>query len=294
MGYLFLFGGLISGVSKGYCGKKVSCIVKSLREILLAYFIRMAICVLVGVTLVIAFEGTDALNIGIGGLLISLLSGVFSALFVVSWVICVQNGAYMLTDVFSTMGVALPIILSMFFFNEHVKFTQWIGFIVLICAVAVMCSYNNSIKKKMSVKTLLALLVCGISNGISSFSQKLFVNLVSGGSALVFNFYTYLFAAFVLAIGCLVYKEKNKQNEKTFSKVWGYIVIMSLFLFMNSYFLTMAAKYLDSVLLYPLNTGTALVLSAIMSSVCFGEKITKKCVSGILITFFALLLINVL
>ena len=74
----------------------------------------------------------------------------------------------------------------------------------------------------------------------------------------------------------------------------GYILLMALFLFANSYFKTLAAKHLSAVLLYPLNQGFALILSALMASVFFKEKLTAKAVIGIVTAFIGLLIINLL
>jgi multidrug transporter EmrE-like cation transporter len=57
---------------------------------------------------------------------------------------------------------------------------------------------------------------------------------------------------------------------------------------------TLAAQRLDSALLYPLNQGSALILSIIMASVFFKEKITARCIVGVCMAFGALLIINLL
>ena len=69
---------------------------------------------------------------------------------------------------------------------------------------------------------------------------------------------------------------------------------MAFCLFANSYFKTLASGYLSAVLLYPLNQGCSLILSAIMAAVLFKEKITIKAVIGILTAFIGLLIINLL
>jgi multidrug transporter EmrE-like cation transporter len=69
---------------------------------------------------------------------------------------------------------------------------------------------------------------------------------------------------------------------------------MSVMLIANSYFKTKAATHLDSAQLYPLNQGMALILSTLMASVFFKEKLTLKCVVGIFIAFIGLIVMNVL
>ena len=75
-------------------------------------------------------------------------------------------------------------------------------------------------------------------------------------------------------------------------KIFLYIFIMSVCLFANSYFKTLAAGYLNAVLMYPLSQGGALILSAIMSATLFKEKLTAKAIIGIFVAFAGLLVIN--
>lgn len=77
-------------------------------------------------------------------------------------------------------------------------------------------------------------------------------------------------------------------------KMLGYIVVMSICLYANSFFKTKAAVYLDSVQLYPLNQGLALTLSTVMAAVLFHEKLTWKCITGLLLAFCGLIVINML
>ena len=158
-----------------------------------------------------------------------------------------------------------------------------------------MCSYNNSIKTKISLPSFILLLICGIANGVSDFSQKLFVKNIPDSSVAVFNFYTYIFAALVLAISYAVTRKTTESTENTDSKkIFVFILIMAICLFANSYFKTIAAKYLSAVQLYPLNQGCSLILSAIMSAVLLKEKLTAKAVIGMITAFIGLLIINLL
>ena len=69
---------------------------------------------------------------------------------------------------------------------------------------------------------------------------------------------------------------------------------MSVCLFLNSYFKTMAAGILPSAILYPLSQGASLILSSFMSMLFFKEKLTAKCITGIALSFAGLLIINLL
>lgn len=295
MGYLFLLIALFAGATKGYCGKKISGYTNGFYHSFLANIFRMIFCTIIGFLLILLTDDFGVLTQTFDMILISALSGVSTAIFVVTWLISVRKSAYMMLDIFLMLGVLIPLVASNIFFNETIKFTQWIGIILLIIAVFIMCSYNNSIKTKITPSSFILLLVCGISNGIADFSQKVFTKNIPNGSTAAFNFYTYVFAALVLITAIVFLPKPEKTNKNSnIKKMFGYIPLMALFLFVNSYFKTLAAKYLSAVLLYPLNQGCALILSAIMSAVLFKEKLTIKAVIGIITAFISLIIINLL
>lgn len=301
MGYLFLGLALAAGITKGYCGKKTSFAVVSRSDSMIMNLLRMLLCILIGFFLVLVQNGAQALIPDGFTLLVTALSGVASAAFVVSWLLSVRTGAYMMVEVFLLLGVVVPIALCRVFFNEAIGVWQIVGIVVLLVAVFIMCTYNSSIKGRMSVGSFMLLLLCGLSNGVADFSQKLFVKSSPEGSIAAFNFYTYVFAAVVLLVAYLIFRQADKRSggeiRKPFSvikPIWYFVVIMAVCLFANSFFKTLAAQYIDAVQLYPLNQGCSVILSLLMSSLIFKERINAKCIVGICLSFVALLMINLL
>ena len=295
MGYLFLSISLLTGATKGYCGKKTGAFAVNVQSAVLLNLLRMSLCVIFGMLLVLCYNHVNYLTLNSKLLMISALSGISTSLFVVTWLISVRKSAYMMLDVFLMLGTLIPMMAGYIFFRENISSNQWIGFFILIIAVILMCSYNNSIKTKITPSSFLLLILCGCANGLTDFSQKMFVRELPDVPISVFNLYTYIFAVITLAV---VYVFVSSNNKPQFEKVaWGkyvYILVMSVALIANSYFKTKAAAYLDSAQLYPLNQGAALILSTLMASVFFKEKLTVKCIIGIFIAFIGLFIINVL
>lgn len=301
MGYLFLSVALAAGITKGYCGKKTSFAIASNSDSMIMNVLRMLLCIVIGFGLIAFTERLDVLRIDGNALLISALSGVASAAFVVSWLLSVRSGAYMMVEVFLLLGVIVPIVLCRVFFAEEIGAWQIVGIALLLVAVFIMCTYNSSIKGKMKISSFFLLLLCGVSNGLSDFSQKLFVKSYPDGSVAVFNFYTYVFAAAVLAIAYFIFRGVDKKGTvkprkplDVIKPIWIYVLIMSACLFANSFFKTQAAHHLASIQLYPLSQGGAVILSLLMSAIIFKEKINARCIVGICLSFVALLMINLL
>jgi len=298
MGYLFLLGALLAGTAKGFCGKKVSAYTSGYGDAAFVNMLRMAFCILIGAATVLAdgvlpFTGLDA-----EVLWISAFSGITTAAFVIFWLIAVKTGAYMMLDVFLMLGVGITVSCGFLFLQESLRWNQLLGFALLVVAALIMTSYNASLKGKTTLRGILLPVACGIANGLTDFSQKLFVRQVSADRVAEFSFYTYVFAALALFAVWLFFSARDRRVGVTPRKIPGrvYLLVglMSAFLFLNSYLKTLAAARLDSAVLYPLNQGAGLILSMAMAALFFKEKITPKCAVGIGIAFLALLIINLL
>lgn len=294
MGYLYLAIAMLAGAGKGYCAKKTSGLISGFRGATLSNLIRLGFCIPIGLLVVILSGDLGAMGQTGPFLWISALSGVSTAVLVFTWLVAVRKNAYMLMDVFYTLAVLIPLCLSALFFDEGIKLTQWVGILILFVAVLLLCSYNNSIKEKLTPGRILLLIISGISNGMVDFSQKLFVKTTPDVPVSVFNFYTYLFGFITLVLFFLFTRSDEKLEVKTFRKIVGYIAVMAICLFAYSFFKTQAAGLLDSVLLYPLSQGGGMIIATTMAAVFFGEKVTPRCAIGVAIAFVGLIIINLL
>ena len=299
MGYLYLTLALCFGLIKAYCGKRSSSVASSPYNAILINTVRMTICVLFGAIIVLISGISSFMDTSHELILIALLSGVGSAAFTVSWLMAVNTNAYMIVEVFIMGGTIIPLTLSSILYHEKIETIQVIGILILLVAVYCMCTYRSREKIKLSLRSLLILLLCAISSGFADFSQKLYIRQITNASISLFNLYTYIFAAITLFIIFLFIRVKAKEREKlTPAKkivrpIIHYVVIMAICLFLNFYFKTNAAGHLDAILLYPLNQGCAVVLSLLMSVVLFKEKTTLKGIVGIALSLVAMILINI-
>lgn len=293
MGYVFLGIALLAGTTKGYCGKKMGTFTVNMQSAVLVNIVRMAVCAALGALIVFLSQDVSLIVPDKRLLLISFVAGISTSVFVVTWLLSVRQSAYMMVDVFLTLGVLVPMTSCFFLFGETVSQRQWVGYAILVIAALIMCSYNNSIKVKLSVKSLIFLVTCGLANGITDFSQKWFVKEFPQLSAAVFNLYTYIFAAVILLVFYLFTLKREKPVfEEGSALKYIYVFVMAVMLMLNSLFKTKAALLLDSASLYPLNQGTALILSSLMAAVFFKERLSVKCILGMLVAFLGLLVMN--
>ena len=206
----------------------------------------------------------------------------------------------MMVDVFLLIGVVLPLIACRFLYGEEIRVVQWIGILILMVAGYIMCTYNASLKGKMSPMAILLLVLCALANGVADLSQKMFVREAPQTEIAVFNFYTYVYASVILLAFCILFRAREGKTQqlrspaKVLRPILGYVIVMAACLFLNVYFKTTAARYLDAAAIYPLTQGGAVILSVLMSTFLFGEKINLKGIIGVALSFVALIFINVL
>ena len=98
IGYIFVLCALAAGLTKGYCGKKTSGVITGLRGTVLFNAIRMLICIPIGALFVLFTAKGANFDVDALTLIISAVSGVSTAMFVVTWIGCVRVGAYMMVD----------------------------------------------------------------------------------------------------------------------------------------------------------------------------------------------------
>ncbi len=298
MGYILCIAALVMNEIKGWCGKKTSGIVESFQGTILFCTIRMLLCIPIGAAILLCrpeFSGFRAEKTTIA---IAAAAGISTAVFVSGWLVAVRNGAYMMVDIFLTLGVSVPLAGCRIVYHEPLTWKHMIGVLLLFFAAYVMSSYNTAIgKSKLTFRSLSVLILCGLANGTGSFCQKIF-NYESADSAYIYNFYTYVFSFFALAAVFLMIfigngaRTGGGAKKQDLFRLTVYLALMSLAMFLNSLFITMAAKLLPAAELYPLTQGGILLLSMIMSSVFFHERINGRCVTGGLMAFAALILIN--
>ncbi len=293
MGYAFIGLALFFGLTKSFCGKKASYLVRNPLDAVAVNTLRMILCFVIGIiTSINSFAGiTDK-----GLILSALLCGVSTACFTVSWLFAISTNAYMVVEVFVMCGIAVPLVLCRLFYSESISPVQILAIILLIVAVYCMCTYDKREKIRISPKTFALLIFAAVSSGLSDFSQKLYVNTSSSTNISLFNLCTYLFAALVLVVAFFVFRANSKKAQKsvitTIKSSFLYILIMAVCLFLHSYFKVCSAKYLDAVFIYPLNQGLAVAFTLIMSVVIFREKINFKGIIGVILALAAAVIIN--
>ena len=295
MGYIFLAIALLTTNIKGYCGKQMSRYSAKLNDTLLICFFRMLMCIGTSAIILAVTGGFFGLEITPKLIGYAAFSGISTAILVAAWLFAANSSGYMMLEVFQMLGVGVTILMSFAFYREEITVRDLIGFCVLVFAAYLM---HAGTKIKPTLKTLAVVILCGLANGMTDFSQKAFIYSGLETTTAQFQLCSYVFAAatLILLYTAMTAGKKPKDNDggavAILKKTWYFVLIMAVCLYGNSFFKTEAANYLSAAKLYTLSQGGTMAIGTLMSAFIFKEKLTLKSYVSIAITFIGLLIIN--
>lgn len=313
--YVVLLCALACITIKGYSGKKVSCNIKNSKDPYVFSLIRMVFCILIGLGFVVVENSARFLLPELKMILICVLSGAANAAFLVFWMIAVRKNSMVTVDVGLTLGSLIPSVLCLLIFKEAFSVSKMIGFAFILLATFILSS-SNSNKREKSFVGMALVAIAAIGDGMASFSQQLYKHFYTAegsrvGSVVypktIFHLYTYVFTALILLTVIICYsiieakkRTKSKQNvtyERSLTaKIVLHIFIMAACLFAANYLQTVATTdyKMPSQMMYPIVRGGTLVTVNIVAMAFFGEKITKRSVSGTLVALVGIVIMSVL
>ncbi len=291
MGYLCVLISLFAGATKGFMGKKISSNVTTFRQSAFVNMFRMFICVAVSALSLAAESAGGSFVVDKAAIIYGALAGVSLSFFIITWLLAVRHGAFMLISVSQMFGVVITLICSLVVFRDPITPKQLFAILILIAAVLIMASYSTGIKGKMRAFGIVMVVVCGISSGIYDFSLKLFT-YYSEANVSTLNFITYTISSIMLVTMTSVPTDDKFDKKTLFKSEFIAILIMSVCLFVHSYFKAMANNYLSVSQVYPISQAGGLILSALMSTLFFKEKMTLRCVAGMSLAFIAVMLLK--
>jgi len=295
MGYIYLAIALLTNNIKGYCGKQMSRYSAKLNDTLLICFFRMLMCIGTSAIILAVTGGFLGLEITPKLIGFSAFSGISTAILVAAWLFAANSSGYMMLEVFQMLGVGVTILMSFVCYQEEITVRDIIGFAILVFAAYLM---HAGTKVKPTLKTLAVVILCGLANGMTDFSQKAFIYSGLDTTTAQFQLCSYVFAATTLIAlyTAMTAGKKPEDNDggavAILKKTWYFVLIMAVCLYGNSFFKTEAANYLSAAKLYTLSQGGTMAIGTLMSAFIFKEKLTLKSYVSIAITFIGLLIIN--
>ncbi|MBQ8357373.1 MAG: hypothetical protein IJX39_06135 [Clostridia bacterium] len=318
MAYLFLIMALLCLTVKGYCGKKTGCYISGAGDPLLFNLLRMLFCIVIGLGVVFLESAGAQLAVEGGMLWICLCSGAANAAFLVGWLLAIQKNPMVTVDVTLTVGSILPAVLCAILFGEAISPLKMVGFVLILAATAILSGYGKSAGKGSGWMGGLLVILAALGDGLSSFCQQLYKQYYTEAGTQahgafypksVYHFYTYAFAAAILLLcfaGFAVWQyvglsaaEKKGYVCRLFApckRPMPHIIIMAICMFAANYFQTVATNDygMPSQILYPVIKGGCLITVNITAMLFFGEKPTRRSITGSVIALFGIVAMSIL
>ena len=182
---------------------------------------------------------------------------------------------------YAKMGIIIPMLLSMIFWREFPGGLQWAGIILALTAISMVNLRFGSDNIFSSLKPFLLLLF--LSCGVSEFTNKLYQKYGMLGMKDLFLFFLFSTA---LLISLLKIKKKPDISEVFVGLCVG---IPNFF---ASFFLINALSKMPASVVFPSYSAGSIALICIGGRVFYGEKLSRREMTAIVITMASLLLIN--
>ena len=300
--YLYIFLNVTANVTKGLVSKQAAKFLPNAKRNIVFGFEKELICLAASLAVMLKNASIHCLNVTLVEIAIFAVGGAFTAAFQLLWMREVGQSMYMTVSAFGNASFIIPCILGLAFLGEKFTLKTAAAFLITAVGIVIMYSCDGAAKKQTDKKRITfsgfaMLLLLTVSQGISQFTQKLYMAMCPDARSDVYSFYTYLAALVVFAV-TMAFTDKKRGSESAelcksvFSDTWKYLLIISLGMYIATYFQTLAAKTLDAVILYPVTTALNLGGSTIMSNIVFGDKITVKSIVGTVLVFAAVVLIK--
>lgn len=223
---------------------------------------------------------TDGLSKTFG---LGMLNGVFFMTAMMSNRYNINRVGVVLPNLFSKLGALLvPLVISILLFGELPGTLQIIGFVLAILAIILMNARGGSQGGAATATLFLLLFMEGMASSMSKIYREV------GNPLLSDHFLLFTFtSACLLCIAVLIYKhEKPGWNEMLFGAMIG------IPNFLAARFVLKALETLPAIIVYPSRSVGTIVIIALVGTLIFRERLSKRQVTAMLIIFAALVLLN--
>jgi len=245
------------------------------------YLIAFSISLSLGVNL---NNSPQMLNIAFLGM----AGGVFFFLSFVFYQVCIRKSGASLSGAFGKMGILLPMIFSIFIWNEIPGIIQWIGICTALFSIIMVYLPTKNVNNKKNISHFHYFLIfLFIFGGMAEFFNKIFQYYFSADYKSTFLFFLFI-TAFV--ISSLFVLTKNRKRPTRRDVLTG--IIVGIPNYFSSYFLIISLDSIKASIAFPIYSAGSILLINLGSMILYREKLRKIEKIAIVLSAFALVLVN--
>ncbi len=228
------------------------------------------------------------------GWLISFATGVTLTISIVSSLLALNGSSIVLGSLFGMAGLLIPTISGIFIFDQAVSLLQWSGIFVLFVSAWLLTSSSQTTNGKLSVKTMIYLLLGFFSNGGTMLLQTLYKAYVPTGSVYAYSFLQFLIPSVVMLF--VFFVKNGTTKEKTpikFSKKLIVVTVMSALAILGiSTIATVASEIVPAAALFSVSEGGGIVSSGIVGMLMYKEGLNVRSILGIIVAILGICVIK--
>ena len=201
-------------------------------------------------------------------------------------------GSMSLTSLFVLYGMIIPSLAGPIFWSEPFGVSQIVGIVFMLASLWLLSDKEDKLEAKG--KWIILVIACFIFSGSAGLAEKVHQMSEYKDELQPFLLTGFLFMFLLSFTGTSVLALKNK--EKPFINIKPILVygaatgvILSVYNRIN----LMLSGRLNSMVYYPVSNGGALLLTVVVSTLIFKEKLTKRQLTGFLIGLAAIIVLSI-
>ena len=294
-------------VAQKVCSKKVSAEVQGKTFFHYGGYYNLLSALFSLITLaIVGFHGFDFSTI-----LCALATAICLAVELFASLEALKGASLIVNQMFSVGALFIPCIVGIFFFDEPMSIWQWVGLLLFIVAMYFMVAPTQDKEKKtsskISIKTVVMLLLTLVAGGGTMVAQKAFAKVVENGNVAMYSFLMFALNAIILytCYGVLNFRDRKnfeavemKEEKKETNKLTKVLLVCGLILafavFVVNALVTELGKSVDSAILFSVSYAISISITILVSSIYYKERITWKNIIGVILCVGALAIINFL
>jgi drug/metabolite transporter (DMT)-like permease len=205
--------------------------------------------------------------------------------------ITAQKNGVAVASVANKLSLIIPVVLSIFLYNESLSFLKWMGIAVALAAVVLTCYAPKINAKQSSSNYLLPILLflgSGVLDSVINHVQKNYVTKENSNAYLITGF---LSAATIGSLFLIIQFIRGKQKFATQNLLAGILIGIPNYFSIWCLLKFLKQRPLQSIESIPVNNMGIVLFSAIAAWLLFKEKLSAINWMGILLSLVAIALI---
>lgn len=195
----------------------------------------------------------------------------------------VRENGVTLSSAFMKLGVLVPTLLGFTLFREALTLPRALGILLTLAAIPLLGGgYDGGGRKRLAPLVLL-MLGGGLADGLSKFFEAYGNPALKGGYLLcVFGF-----ALVLCALLC------GFERQRPTLRDWGFGALLGVPNYFSTRFLLLALSDVPASVAYPAFSCGAILLTALIGRLAFGERQDRRQLAGLALVLAALTLLNI-